>query len=98
MDSPGARNPVGQLAEDFGWLEEHCRHRPELAAQAGQLRLASALVRNCIGPFLDDQPPAPLHVAVVGGAGAGKSTVVNLLIGTGAARLGLVALGMTHGT
>jgi hypothetical protein len=85
MDKPGIRNLVSQLAEDLGWLEEHCRRQPEQAAHAGQLRLAAALVRNCIGPFLDDQPPAPLHVAVVGGAGAGKSTVVNLLTGAGAA-------------
>ena len=39
---------------------------------AGQLRLAASLVRNVIGPFLDGQPVKPLHVVVVGGAGAGK--------------------------
>ncbi|MCS7023139.1 MAG: 50S ribosome-binding GTPase, partial [Gemmataceae bacterium] len=72
---------VGQLADDLRWLEEHCRQQPELAAQAGTLRLASALTRNVIGPFLEGQPPRPLHVAVVGGAGAGKSTVVNFLAG-----------------
>src|SRR6202030_4727411 len=55
------------------------------AAQAGELRLAAALLRNCIGPFLDGQAPAPLHVAVVGGAGAGKSTVANMLSGAAAA-------------
>src|SRR6202043_1081667 len=32
-------------------------------------------------PFLDGQEPTPLHVAVVGGAGAGKSTVANMLSG-----------------
>ena len=42
-------------------------------------------MRNCIGPLLDDQPPVPLHVVVVGGAGAGKSTVANLLSGATAA-------------
>jgi energy-coupling factor transporter ATP-binding protein EcfA2 len=47
-----------------------------------ELRLAAALVRNCIGPFLNGQSAEPLHVAVVGGAGAGKSTVANLLSGT----------------
>src|SRR5262249_45352611 len=40
---------------------------------------------DCIGPFLDDQPATPLHVVVVGGAGAGKSTVANLLSGASAA-------------
>jgi hypothetical protein len=85
MDDSGKRTLTSQLAEDLGWLEEHCRQQPGLAAEAGQLRLAAALVRNCIGPFLDGQPPTPLHVAVVGGAGAGKSTVVNFLCGAGAA-------------
>ncbi len=82
---PSARALTSQLAEDLAWLEEHCRKRPEQAVQAGQLRLAAALVRNCVGPFLDGQPPAPLHVVVVGGAGAGKSTVANLLSGASAA-------------
>jgi hypothetical protein len=76
---------MNQLAEDLGWLEEHCRRQPEQAVRAAELRLAAALVRNCIGPFLAGQPPLPLHVAVVGGAGAGKSTVANLLSGVGAA-------------
>ena len=82
MDQPGHRSLISQLAEDLGWLEDHCRRQPDQAEQAGQLRLAAALVRNCLGPFLDGQPPIPLHVAVVGGAGAGKSTVANLLTGT----------------
>src|SRR5260370_25461731 len=51
----------------------------------GTLGRAAALVRNCIGPYLDAQPPTPLHIAVVGGAGAGKSTVANLLSGATAA-------------
>jgi hypothetical protein len=85
MDNLGTRTLISQLAEDLGWLETHCRRQPELAAQAGQLRLAAALVRNTLGPFLDGQAPSPLHVAVVGGAGAGKSTVVNFLSGAGAA-------------
>jgi hypothetical protein len=85
MDQLAVRTLTSQLADDLGWLEEHCRRQPEQAAQAGQLRLAAALVRNCIGPFLNDQPPTPLHIAVVGGAGAGKSTVANLLCGAQAA-------------
>lgn len=66
-------------------MEEHCREHPEQAARSGQLRLAAALVRNLLGPYLDSQAPAPIHVAVVGGAGAGKSTVANLLSGAAAA-------------
>src|SRR2546425_1172650 len=61
------------------------RAHPEQAAPLGELHLAAALVRNCIGPFLDGQPASPLHLAVVGGAGAGKSTVVNVLNGTATA-------------
>jgi hypothetical protein len=70
-----------QLADDLSWLEEYYR-RGELAPEAGRVRLAAALVRNCLGPFLEGQPPVPLHVAVVGGAGAGKSTLANLLTGS----------------
>jgi hypothetical protein len=81
MEPTEHRSAVGQLADDLRWLEEHCRRQPELAAHAGTLRLASALTRNVIGPFLEGQPARPLHVAVVGGAGAGKSTVVNFLAG-----------------
>jgi hypothetical protein len=85
MDQAGTRILTSQLADDLAWLEEHCRGQRNHAADAGELRLAAALVRNSIGPFLDNQPPLPLHVAVVGGAGAGKSTVANLLSGVPAA-------------
>ena len=82
MDDAGIRSLTSQLAEDLAWLEDHARKLPEQAAKAGSLRLAAALVRNVINPFLERQPPAPLHVDVVGGAGAGKSTVANMLCGT----------------
>src|SRR4051794_4383125 len=85
MDAPSFRTQTAELADDLGWLEGHCRRQPHLAERAGELRLAAALVRNVIAPSLDGQPPAPLHVAVVGGAGAGKSTVVNFLCGARAA-------------
>jgi hypothetical protein len=85
MDNPGFRELTQHLADDFAWLEEHCRHRPEQGMEAGQLRLAASLVRNVVGPFLDNQPVKPLHVVVVGGAGAGKSTVANMLSGDVAA-------------
>jgi hypothetical protein len=82
MDNLGIRTLTSQLADDFSWLEDHSRRSTKQEAQGAQLRLAAALVRNCIGPFLDGQPARPLHVAVVGGAGAGKSTVANLLSGS----------------
>jgi len=85
MDATDHRQVVSQLSEDLSWLEEHCRRQPELARQAGHLRLAAGLVRNIIGPFLNGQPPDPLHIAVVGGAGTGKSTVVNFLAGASVA-------------
>ena len=81
MEPLSARALTGQLADDLGWLEEHCRRQSDQATAAVRLRLAAALVRNCIGPALDEQPAAPLHVAVLGGAGAGKSTVANMLSG-----------------
>ncbi len=84
MDT-GNRNLTSQLAEDLTWLEDHCRRQPEQAAATAHLRLAGALVRNCVGPFLDGQAPMPLHIAVVGGAGAGKSTVANFLSGAAVA-------------
>lgn len=75
------RSAVGQLADDLRWLEDHCRKQPDLGAHAGNIRLASALARNVIGPYLEGQDARPLHVAVVGGAGTGKSTVANFLAG-----------------
>src|SRR2546425_19115 len=81
MEAVVIRTLTSQLADDLAWLEEHCRRQPDQARPASRLRFAAALVRNCIGPFLDGQPPTPLHVVVVGGAGAGKSTVANLLSG-----------------
>lgn len=85
MEPLSARAVTSQLADDLTWLERHCLRQPAQARAASALRLASAMVRNCIGPLLDDQPPTPLHVVVVGGAGAGKSTVANLLSGAPAA-------------
>jgi hypothetical protein len=81
MDHLAVRTLTSQLSEDLAWLEDHCRRQPDQAGHAGKLRFAAALVRNCISPFLDGQPAVPLHVAVVGGAGAGKSTIANLLSG-----------------
>src|SRR5262245_33210534 len=85
METLSARALVGQLADDLGWLEQHARQQPEGEQAAGLLRLGAALARNDVGPFLDDQPPTPLHVVVVGGAGAGKSTVTNFLTGSASA-------------
>jgi hypothetical protein len=85
MDVLAARTLTSQLSEDLAWLEQHARQESDDEQAAAQLRLAAALVRNCVGPLLDGQGPAPLHVVVVGGAGAGKSTVSNMLSGAVAA-------------
>ncbi len=82
MEPQTHRATAKTLAEDLGWLEEHCRKHPDLSQHAAHLRLAGALTRNVIGPAVDGQGAKPLFVAVVGGAGAGKSTVVNFLAGT----------------
>ncbi len=81
MDQASVRSLTSQLADDLSWLEDHARRQAEQSVHAGELRLASGLVRNVIAPFLEGFPPPPLHIAVVGGAGAGKSTVANLLCG-----------------
>src|SRR5919109_890945 len=44
MDKQGTRSLTAQLADDLGWLEQHCRSHADLAPQASQLRLAAALV------------------------------------------------------
>ena len=81
MDEAAQRGLTSQLSDDLAWLENHARGQPEEARHAGALRLAAALVRNVVGPFIEGQAAPPLHVAVVGGAGAGKSTVANFLCG-----------------
>jgi energy-coupling factor transporter ATP-binding protein EcfA2 len=81
MDQAAVRSLTNQLADDLAWLEEHARTQAAHAARAAELRYAAALVRNTIGPLLEGQAAQPLHVAVVGGAGAGKSTIANMLCG-----------------
>lgn len=75
------RERLAQLVSDYDWLEGHCRKQPDLARHAGQIHMAAALARNVVGGALEGRPPEPLHFAVVGGAGSGKSTVANFLIG-----------------
>jgi GTP-binding protein EngB required for normal cell division len=98
MEISALRALIHQLSEDFNWLESYCHlqatkaskdqqaaQSDQLSAQAAQLRLAASLVRNTVGPYLEDQCVKPLHVTVVGGASAGKSTVVNMLTGSAGA-------------
>lgn len=76
------RQTVSELAESLAWLEEYLRQQPEGGSStAGELALAAALVRNVVAPFVEGATAPPLHLAVVGGAGTGKSTVVNFLLG-----------------
>ncbi|MFM7149869.1 MAG: GTPase domain-containing protein, partial [Gemmataceae bacterium] len=81
MDMISKQQLITRLAEDFNWLEQFAHKKGFPSSRIANIRLAGALVRNCIGPFLNKQESIPLHAAVVGGAGAGKSTTVNMIIG-----------------
>jgi hypothetical protein len=81
MDRTELRGRLRTLADDFAWLESHCRAHPDRQVHTTYLRLAGALTRNVVGPGAEGVAAKPLHIAVVGGAGAGKSTVVNFLVG-----------------
>lgn len=76
------RTTIQTLAEDFDWLERNSLRRADRADAAVPLRFAGSLIRNVAGPALAARPATPLHVVVVGGAGTGKSTIANLLVGT----------------
>jgi hypothetical protein len=82
IDQAAIRGLTRQLAEDLAWLEKNARKQNETTVQTEELHLSAALVRNILAPALEGQPAFPLHVAVVGGAGAGKSTVANFLCGS----------------
>jgi hypothetical protein len=82
MEALELRQKIQQLADDLSWLEGHCRQQSELAVHTAHLRLAAALARNVVGPAAEKLSPRPLFVSVVGGAGTGKSTVVNFLCGS----------------
>ena len=81
MHAAAVRLEVSRLADDLSWLETHSHSQPDREKAAARLRLAASLVRNVLGPALDGQGKTPIHIAVVGGAGTGKSTVVNFLAG-----------------
>src|SRR5262245_2316770 len=80
-----AERLLAALAQDFAWLEGYALERKAPADELVQLRLAEALVTNQLGPFLRGDRGGPLQFAVVGGAGAGKSTVANFLVGSAVA-------------
>ncbi|MCS7022549.1 MAG: 50S ribosome-binding GTPase [Gemmataceae bacterium] len=73
------RQTVAELSQALDWLAGYVRQQSE--STAAELALAAAVVRNVVGPYLEGVEAPPLHLAVVGGAGAGKSTVVNFLLG-----------------
>uniref|UniRef100_A0A7C4QQ97 G domain-containing protein n=1 Tax=Schlesneria paludicola TaxID=360056 RepID=A0A7C4QQ97_9PLAN len=73
---------VDELAADLESIQRrYLGRQPANSAMTMRLRLADGLVRNVLRPFLQRGLDGPLHVAVVGGAGTGKSSVVNLLLG-----------------
>ncbi|QVL34422.1 GTPase domain-containing protein [Telmatocola sphagniphila] len=76
------RHLVSDLAEDFAWLHQYQVSRVGEEKAGTELRFADALVRNTLGPAIEKNSDQPLHIAVVGGAGTGKSTVVNFVVGS----------------
>src|SRR5262245_19153603 len=80
-----AERLLSALTDDFAWLEGYAVERHGPADELIRLRLAEALVTNQLGPFLRGDRGGPLQLVVVGGAGAGKSTVANFLIGAAVA-------------
>lgn len=61
--------------------------REEVLAFRRLFLLADGLLRNVIGPRLWMERPALQHVTVFGGTQVGKSTCVNVILGTPAARV-----------
>jgi GTP-binding protein EngB required for normal cell division len=73
---------VEEIVRDLDWLQQRLGANTNCeTATLNLARLAGGLTRNVIAPFLRNQKSSQLHVAVVGGAGTGKSTVANLLLG-----------------
>ncbi len=69
------------LVDDLRWLENHAQQRGSDPMHIRRLQLAAALVGNHIHPFLMGIGAKDLQIAIVGGAGSGKSAVANLLLG-----------------
>jgi hypothetical protein len=80
-----ASNSWQALEQDLRWLEQHAVERGSSADDLLRLRLALALVMNYLVPLLAEKPRSIFNIAVVGGAGAGKSTIVNFLLGAAVA-------------
>ena len=81
MEQVEARGLTNQLAEDLAWLEEHARIAAATYRSSGGVALRGGAGSQCCHAVLGRPGAQPLHVAVVGGAGAGKSTVANMLCG-----------------
>lgn len=74
-----------QLADDLRWLEDYTQERSGPPEELARVRLALAILTNHLGPFLTDSATPQLNIIVVGGAGTGKSTIANFLMGAAVA-------------
>jgi GTPase SAR1 family protein len=79
MSSAQGHPAAVTLAEALQWLQQYLQ--PQHPSLATDLAFAAAITRNVLAPFINGAETLPVHIAVVGGAGCGKSTVVNFLLG-----------------
>jgi hypothetical protein len=85
MEAGERREKISRLVEDLTWLQDNLDSHSMLEEEPIRLRLGLSILRNLLGPVLNGQSAEPLHLSVIGGAGTGKSTVSNFLIGSVAA-------------
>jgi hypothetical protein len=80
-------HPTQELAIQLEDAFEKLRDLPDCLEPLDEdldlkLRLAASLCRNAFMSFYKNDSHDLFHIAVIGGAGTGKSTIVNFLVGT----------------
>jgi hypothetical protein len=79
-------HPTQELSTQLAHAFEKLRDLPDCLEPLDEdldlkLRLAASLCRNAFRSFFEQDSRDLFHIAVIGGAGTGKSTIVNFLVG-----------------